>query len=64
MFRNDVLILETPTRDEWCEPGAILDGFVVTRTKAAPASRVLTGEMYPAWLIYGRPTSQVRPLRG
>jgi hypothetical protein len=55
MFRKDVLILETPTRGEWCEPGAVLDGFVVTRIRAADASRLLTGEMYPAWLIYGKP---------
>jgi hypothetical protein len=57
MFRKDVLILETPTRGEWCEPGAVLDGFLVTRIRAADASRLLTGEMYPAWLIYGKPVT-------
>lgn len=60
MFRKDVLILETPTRGEWCEPGAELDGFIVTRIRAADPSRVLTGEMYPAWLIYGKPISSSR----
>ena len=58
MFRKgEVLILETVTRGEWCEPGAVLDGHVVTRIRQAKPSNVLNGGQYPAWLIYGRPLS-------
>ena len=58
MFRRDELILETVTRGEWCEPGAVLNGYVVTRIKQAKATNVLQGGQYPCWLIYGKP---IRP---